>query len=250
MYTTVFIPPASSSHLLEWRQLRTLAIKSDLARHSDLHLERSRRAIDCHSCLDGSEACARSSSLDRCNTMPDEQHEELPPDLARERDAVIAQIYEAFADVTREGGVSWSETEVLDLEWGGTEAELAAARLRDRDKSWVDLINDAGWHDETSCGGFAFLDAIGYRYYSAAAMVRHLRNGESSCDLLRSLTVDRSRDRGRKARRGQWSSIDEPQSRCIARFIRFWIVMHTAEEDDGGAETWEHALASHWHKFG
>jgi hypothetical protein len=84
-------------------------------------------------------------------------------DLEAEREALIAEIYAAFKDVSREGGVSWSETYVLDFY--GTPEERAEARDRDRDWSWTDLVDDPDWQIGQGSGGLTFLDAIGFRYY-------------------------------------------------------------------------------------
>ena len=87
----------------------------------------------------------------------------------------IALIYEAFDGVTREGGVSLTEAELLDGR--PTDEELEAARLEDKDQRWQELIDGTHGVDFSADLYFAYLDPIGFRYYLAPAMVAALRYG-------------------------------------------------------------------------
>lgn len=84
-------------------------------------------------------------------------------DLQSEHQALIKEIHAAFAGVSREGGVSWSETRVLDMY--GSDDERKAARAQDTDRSWSELVDDPKWY-EIGIGGFSFLDPISVRYAS------------------------------------------------------------------------------------
>ncbi len=99
----------------------------------------------------------------------------VPKHLEEEQVAVEAQIRAAFKGVTRDGGISWSETDSIDLH--ETEEQQAAARASDAEQCWEDLVDDPNWDEGIGVGGFTFLDAIGYRYYIAPAMIRSLYNG-------------------------------------------------------------------------
>jgi hypothetical protein len=103
---------------------------------------------------------------------------EVPAELQAERDALIAEIHEAFEGVTREGGVSWNETFVLD--GYGSEEECSKARKTDRDHRWADLAYDETWIAGPGVGGWSFLDAIGFRYYLPAGMIRMLTAGHDA----------------------------------------------------------------------
>lgn len=96
----------------------------------------------------------------------------------KDRERLIQRIYAAFRGVTRDGGISWTETGVIDDY--GTDEERARARLEDTDRSWEELVDDPRWGPDTGWGGYSFLDAIGFRYYLAPAMVRAVRSGQDT----------------------------------------------------------------------
>src|SRR5262245_4001453 len=101
---------------------------------------------------------------------------EIPAHLKSEQTAVEAEIREAFKGVGRDGGVSWTESINVDLPHG-YEDDRAAARAKDVEKCWEDLVDDPAWRHDMGVGGFNFLDPIGYRYYIAPAMIRCAREG-------------------------------------------------------------------------
>ncbi|MEI7575493.1 MAG: DUF6714 family protein [Armatimonadota bacterium] len=88
------------------------------------------------------------------------------------RPELIEAIKAAFRGVSREGGVSWSETDVIDDY--GTEEMRAIARASDTDSEWEELILSGTFLDDAAPGSFCFLDAIGFRYYLPAAMCQAL----------------------------------------------------------------------------
>ena len=102
------------------------------------------------------------------------EDQDLPPFVLAERDALLAEIHEAFPGGSRQGGVSWSEADVID-DYGSPD-QRAAARARDRDTRWQDLVDDPNWNPSDG-GHWSFLDAIGFRYYLPAAMVLAVRQG-------------------------------------------------------------------------
>jgi hypothetical protein len=165
-------------------------------------------------------------------------------EIDRERTLLTAEIHAAFKDVSREGGVSWSESEVID--GYGTDEEQAAARAQDKDTSWTQLVDDQNWNSEPGIGGFSFMDAIGYRYYLPAAMIRCIRSGYDE-GIQFHLTIG---DRGQELRDyniGQLAALDPRQRQCVARFLRYMIAVSAVREDDQyEAKAWLAALDSYW----
>lgn len=94
----------------------------------------------------------------------------LPFNLSQTQKSLIAEIEAAFAGVTREGGISWSEADAIDDY--ASPAERAAAREKDREKGWQDLVTDPTWPGSDVPSNWSFLDPIGYRYYLPAALIR------------------------------------------------------------------------------
>lgn len=173
--------------------------------------------------------------------------QELSNELQREQASVEAQIRRDFRGVRREGGVSWSQAEVLDG-WGGDEKEMREALLLDVDISWETLVDDPTWLPlgESNIG---YLDAIGFRYYIPAVLIRQMRDS-SGVDLASVLFVHPPLARERKRELQRLSLLTQEQCRSVAHAIRFMI--HAAEgsdyEDD--ASEWRETYESHWHQFG
>lgn len=165
---------------------------------------------------------------------------EIPPYLAKEQQAVEAIIRAAFGGVTREGGVSWSESEVID-EYGGA-ADRAAARERDRESCWEDLVDDPEWEHEAGIGGFYFLDPVGYRYYIAPAMIRCARIGYGEF-IGYALTIDN------EFMQSLVTLINPDQRSAIARFVRFMITTHDAADDEIYGRSWKEAYQLFWKEW-
>jgi hypothetical protein len=164
---------------------------------------------------------------------------ELPAQLVPEASAVEQEIRTAFKGVSREGGISWSESVELDLY--GSPGEQAAARARDKDQHWEDLVDDVAWRHDQGVGGFAFLDAVGFRYYIAPAMIRSARAG--GCDLEYWLTIDD--DLGIRRVR----AIDPSQGKAIARFLRLMIACCDEYDAQWAVPGLRRALESYWIRF-
>ena len=193
--------------------------------------------------------------------------EDLPEDLEAEREALIAEIYAAFAGVSREGGVSWSESVVLD-DYGSMNQRLAA-RAYDTDTSWEQLVEDPLWNscaglkkfrnpkgnwrdyiDSTKfvpgSGGYSFLDAIGFRYYLPVEMVRDVRSNHDE-HLQYHLTLDRGSLKTHRLEK--WSALDERQRLCIRRFLRYMAALALSNDNMFDARCWATALESYWGKL-
>ena len=102
----------------------------------------------------------------------------LPEHLREEATRVEDHIRRVFKGVKRDGGISWSGALVVDRR--GSDDEIAAAALQDRESCWENLVDDPEWDEEPGMGGFNFLDPIGFRYYIAPAMIRCTRRGGGS----------------------------------------------------------------------
>ena len=91
------------------------------------------------------------------------------PNHAERKAALIEEIIAAFDGVSREGGVSWHEANVIDDY--GSEQERAAARLSDTDTRWQDVPDK----DIGSCWALSFFDPIGLHYYLPRLLLSYLR---------------------------------------------------------------------------
>ncbi len=160
----------------------------------------------------------------------------LPPKLEAEREALLREIDEAFGGVRRDDGVSWKESGIIDDY--GTIEQCLVARASDPERGWRTLIDDPSWDQDSLNGGFNFLDAKGFRYYLAPAMVTCVRWGEGH-ELAWKLDLDETRSEYRLA---QWSLLDTRQRLCVRRFL---IYMAAADKDHEGKD-WKKALASYW----
>jgi len=89
--------------------------------------------------------------------------------------AMIELISREFSDVSRKGGVSWSEAWIID-KYGSME-EMLAARSSDTDQTWLEVAQREEWRTWEHCP-WSFLDKIGFRYYLVAAVMRFLLTGE------------------------------------------------------------------------
>lgn len=162
-----------------------------------------------------------------------------PEKIERVREGLIAQIYEAFKGVTRAGGISWSETFVIDDY--GSEEECAAARARDTDTKWEELVDDPGWVLYDGIGGFSFIDTIGFRYYLPAAMIRCIRSGEETGSLCFHLTLPPEGDKLRDWSAQKWSLLDRKQRLAVKRFVRYMEAVVPFF-----AHSWREAHESYW----
>jgi hypothetical protein len=160
-----------------------------------------------------------------------------PPKADIARELILAEIRDTFRGVTRLGGVSWSESEVIDSH--GTSKECAVARASDKDTQWQQVVDDLNWSPDSGVGGFNFLDPIGYRYYLPAAMTCVIF-GRDNGMLPYHLTASGPND---EFRMELWSLLNAEQRRCVRRFLEY---MARTEEDETDAELWSDALDSYW----
>lgn len=135
---------------------------------------------------------------------------------------LIEEITAAFDGVSRDGGVSLSESWVIDNY--GSEEMRAEARKQDTDTKWQDVP------DEDICEGYqclTFLDTIGFRYYIPAYIVwflRYIDNQDPKFDsdtypwLIYALGAIKNHEDSYLER---FQSFSLEQSRAIAHFLVF-----------------------------
>ncbi len=159
----------------------------------------------------------------------------VPERLVEEQRAVEAEIRRAFRGVTREGGVSWSEADVVDDY--GTDEERAAARARDKESCWEELVEDGAIHLGST--RFCFLDAIGFRYYIAPAMILLARGAD---DYVCQLTFRVDGPHGE----AQVGLLNVEQRGVVARFLRFMMKVEEGRGDLDQVRKWGEVLEMYW----
>ncbi len=108
------------------------------------------------------------------------------------------------------------------------------------------MIDSPDWEPWEGSGGFSFLDAIGFRYYLAPAMIRCIRSGH---DLGIRFFLTLPTDRLRQHTINKWSALDRRQRLCIARFLRYMIAACEGHDEPGHElerEWWQESLHSYW----
>lgn len=169
---------------------------------------------------------------------------ELSDQDRTERNAIIADIHAAFAEVTRgDRGTSWSECYALDM--NEPEDVCEAARRSDTDKRWSELIADANWQPFPGIGGFSFIDVEGFVYYLPPTMIRFLGGDTTEWFPGHLLGVIERFVEPRLLPR--WTAA---QLCCIARFVSF-MARHEEEAclcpDE--PNPWAEAMSKRWHVY-
>ncbi|MBX3390414.1 MAG: hypothetical protein KF691_13270 [Phycisphaeraceae bacterium] len=145
-------------------------------------------------------------------------------DMEKRKQALIAEVYAAFEGVTREGGISWSQAMLHDHGVRPyTPREYREAGERDREKKWEELVDSEKWKPRPSWGGFSFLDAIGFRYYVAPAMIRMMTDADA--EMLSPLDFEHEI-------LGRFAMLNGRQSRCIATYLE-WMLDRELESGSG-----------------
>jgi hypothetical protein len=167
--------------------------------------------------------------------------------IERERDGLLVDIAAAFGGVSREGGISWSEADVID-DYGSME-ERQKARAADTERGWNELLDHPDWQDSPWMIGtrFCSFDGIAFRYYLAPAMIRTIEVG-GDIGLRFHLRPPESSDteRSREYRRQQLTALTEAQRRCVHRFIEYMIAVAEAEGNPEDAGDWRTVLWDFW----
>ena len=164
-------------------------------------------------------------------------------DVEKRSAALIAQIRTAFAGVTRWGGVSLHEADVID--GYGSRQQRKTARELDTDCAWWEVpdadIERYHWI-------LSFLDATGFRYYIAAYMTWTLKHYEASASMSADMTIY-ALDCGESTsdyRRQFFMLFNREQSEAVCAFLRFM------EGDKAGVADTDSAfgaLKRYWGEF-
>jgi hypothetical protein len=156
-----------------------------------------------------------------------------------EREPLIAEIRQAFATVSREGGVSWTECDARDA--NATEEECAAVRAMDTDRHWTELLDNPTWSPSPGTGNLCFIDPIGFRYYLPPLLIR-FANGDLPVwpELIEHV---------HRFVREQPNLFDKPMSRSIARFLLFMARTDTSWQYEDDPNPWLRALKAGWDKY-
>lgn len=176
-------------------------------------------------------------------------------ELEAERQKVLKEIEGAFETVVRGDGISWSESEIIDLY--GSESQRRMARRKDREHGWKSLLDNLEWNPEVGVGGFVFLDAAGFRYYLPAAMARCLREKEGWLTFERlSHSLNWSVPQLHKDNLEQSRLLDLRQRQCVALFLVYSSHRYAAERgnEEGwwaplDQNEWAKALENHWNRY-
>jgi outer membrane protein assembly factor BamB len=159
------------------------------------------------------------------------------------RTALIAQIRTAFASVTRLGGVSLHEADVID--GYGSPQQRNAARKLDTDRVWWE-VPDADI--ERYYWILPLLDATGFRYYIPAYMTRalaHYEHSESVSDDMTIYALDCGEGRNDQ-RLHYFKLFSREQSEAVCAFLRFMEDDPAGMADSGAAFG---ALKRYWGQF-
>lgn len=162
-----------------------------------------------------------------------------------DKQELIDLIHEAFNGVTRAGGVSLHETEVIDDY--GTDEERAEARKKDRDSKWQ-AVPHGHLAEICGVGGICFFDVIGWKYYLPAYMTWYLLEGHRSDSFAASqvfYTLQPSPGDLASYSNERYQSLNTRQTIAVKSFLEF-----VASKDSGLSgddhEDAQVALDSYW----
>jgi len=128
----------------------------------------------------------------------------------------IRQIERAFEGVSRNGAMSWRESEIAD-NYG---SEKGLFLFHDKDERWEDLVDDEDWQPEELSGGFAYLDAVTARYYLPAAMIKSIDQG-TDAGIQFWLDHDRKTLMSQSGLMQRWSALNDEQRAAVVDFMKY-----------------------------
>ncbi|MBY0263199.1 MAG: hypothetical protein K2Q20_12695 [Phycisphaerales bacterium] len=185
------------------------------------------------------------------------------------KNTIRQAICTAFAGVRLGGGMTWQDAELLDCgvvaPVGGELNANAGLAPRYAPDDWRDLL-EGDWECLPNAGGFNFLDAEGFRYYIAPAMILSLDRDDSSEFLAYSLTrrgvdklsshfdesvlvftTERAGELMSKHFDGHVSLFSAEQTAATAAFVAYWANLEI--EHDPWFSCWTEAFDSYWRQF-
>lgn len=150
---------------------------------------------------------------------------------------LLEAIWHAFKGVGR--GISWSQARVIDSY--GSREEENAARDKDRDTNWKQMADDPHWNMRSGVGGWNFLDALGFRYYLAAAMTKCLRERIQYDDFFEfqfELDSDYIKEK--------WAEFTADQMWVAAEFV---LTMSRLTDDPWSRGEWRKTYERFWQRL-
>jgi len=160
---------------------------------------------------------------------------------AAARADLLAAIESAFAGVSRAGGVSLHETEVIDR-YGDKEA-ARRAQARDRDRCWQEVPHE-DLAEVCGVGGICFFDLIGWRYYLPAYMTWFVSGGDTSHSLAAEYLIYALRPRHLELdpyHLTRYQTLDAQQAAAVVQFLQYVVRFGTVLQSDARA-----ALRHYW----
>lgn len=154
-----------------------------------------------------------------------------PAEQAKQRDELLTRIRIAFDGVTREGGMSWSDSWASD---GGPASDCPL--YPDADRHWSEVVEDPRWTLDGGWGGFNFLDAIGLRYYLPAALTRCINSG-GDCGIAFTLSTPSNRH-GHIELDSHWKLISVEQWRCVSAVAEYLVALSVHASDEWSFDEW------------
>lgn len=181
------------------------------------------------------------------NDRPSDEPSPSEPSFVHGRDRLIANIGEAFGEVSLMGGRSWTQCEILDT---AAPKSHGPPSHKQNDRPWQLLTDDSTWQPFPGIGGFAFIDEIGFRYYLPPTMIRFVRGDvshwyETHLPTIITGFLHIADETGEQPGDLSWT---ECQLRCIARFIAFMANDRSPNGDDSSRTAWRAMLDAGWHR--
>ena len=130
--------------------------------------------------------------------------------------------------------------QLFQLKFVVSNEERAAARARDTESRWEELVEEG--RIQLGNTRFCFLDAIGFRYYIAPAMIRLLRGSE---DDVCQMTFDVDGP----YRESQFGLLSDEQRGVVARFLRFMMKVDEGRGELDGERRWREVLDRYWRQW-
>jgi len=164
--------------------------------------------------------------------------------LDTEAESIISNIRDVFLGVCR-GTITLHEAEVIDNY--GSPDERAEARKLDTDERW-EHIPDA--HIEECTTALSHVDPESWRYYIAPYMIWSIQHFRTSNSIVSDFTIYTFATNEEPEEIGKYSLeryrlLDEKQSRCVCRFLRYMAKNGNYADDRVANE----ALQKYWGRF-
>ena len=164
--------------------------------------------------------------------------------LDTEAESIISDIRDVFLGVRR-GTITLHEAEVIDS-YGSTD-ERSEARKLDNDGHW-ERIPDA--HIEECTTALSHVDPESWRYYIAPYMIWSIQHFRTNDSIVADFTIytfapNEEPEDMREYSLERYRLLDEKQSRCVCRFLKYMAKNGDYADDRVANE----ALRKYWGQF-